>query len=99
MVDKAPLVYSDIPSPHEDLKSMLATLMACVQNLQVLTGERGETGKASSIRVFKKNLPSDPDPVGYKDGDLWVQQPLLPTDGWVLRVWINDAWQHISALT
>lgn len=92
-----PILYQDIPNPKlDDPQSVIAALGAIIQNLQVLTGKLGTRGAAASVTVFTKNSALDPDPVGNRDGDIWVQPPRLPTDVWVIRFWINGAWQRYT---
>lgn len=81
-------VYNDIPKAQKGNEdSVLATIEAIVQNIQVLTGKIGGTGAAVSLTLFRKTNSTDPDPIGTKRGDLWWTPPISLTDKWVRRVW------------
>ncbi len=100
------LVYQDVPPPQEDDPATIITSLNAVrQNVQALTGEltpRNQAGGAQSSGAvcrswcYRKTKASDPEPVGYIDGDQWHQPPVLPGDAWIHLIWYQGQWVPMS---
>lgn len=95
-------IYAQIPAPKDDTASLLSSLKAVVQNVQSLCGviaTRGgntqpaaSTGAAAHVWCYRKTNSTAPDPVGFNDGDMWLQPPLQPGDVWIKLIWFQGQW-------
>lgn len=76
-------VYPSIPVPSNDIQSLVTTVRALKQVVEILVGLRGDRGVAGHI-AFQDAPPNPTQP-----GDLWI------TSGGKTRVWNGTTWLAI----
>jgi hypothetical protein len=86
------VTYPGLPENVSDLQSIQAWIKAATQILNTLTGNVGSTGYASTVTLTSQGNPTQQQPVGLKNGDLWIALPVQATQIAQLAVWNNGAW-------
>lgn len=86
--------FAAIPEVGDDVASLKRVVEALKQNVEVLLGQRGATGKTTQTIIYRQK-DGDPTPVGLTDGDQWWQPPVLAGEDWQVSLFWKGAWQRI----
>jgi hypothetical protein len=93
-VAAAPPIYPGLIVPSaDDPNSIVASIQSMQAMLNTLAGNTGGTGWANQTIIKRKSKDTDPDPVGTKDGDRWLQPPLTGSQNWIEKVWVGGQWR------
>jgi hypothetical protein len=87
---KKPLIFSEIPVPSEDPKSLLQSVIAIKENLETLTGEKGTQGWANQTYISSET------PAARLEGDRWYKPALLAGEKPIESIWRNGKWEMIE---
>jgi hypothetical protein len=81
-----PTIFTQIPQPTEDLKSLLQTVLALKENIETLLGEKGDSGWANQTFIEATT------PTARLKGDMWYKPSTKPNEPAVLSIWTGSAW-------
>lgn len=91
-------IYPQLPDVSNNAESLKAWVDIATQILRTLTGQHGSQGQANSVIVTRQDKPSQVEPDGLRNGDLWIALPAQATQPLGRYVWFNDEWVPMNVL-
>lgn len=91
-----PPIYPSLPVVVADVNSLQAWAVVVTQILNTLMGTTGKSGWANQVIITQQSAATQQQPVGSKDGDLWVAMPTQAGQGLGRSIWQNGAWVSLN---
>lgn len=79
-------IYTPIPDPGDDHGSLVESIKAMKETIEVLTGDRGTSGQANQTFIQRDT------PEAHKIGDGWLRPALLKGEVPVKSYWDGKQW-------